>query len=140
MANNDQRERRDGMGETSDIFVTRKDGTRVGTGPGYIHYTLINPDMAGTKNLTVSYLDVSPGARTLPAKHPNTEEVFYITRGSGTMKVDGETREVRKGDAIFISANLWHQFENTGREPMEWVCIYPADLTGSQVAEMDALR
>lgn len=116
------------------IFVMRKDGTEITTEHGYVYYTLMNPEKAGTKQLTLSYIEIRPGIKTIPSMHPNTEEAFYIARGRGTIKVGDQIREVQKGDAIFIAENLWHQFENTGNEPMEWLCIYPGDLAGSEVA------
>lgn len=121
------------MGETSKIFIMNRGKAEIITERGYVYYTLINPDIAGTKDLTVSYLELSPGSKTIPSIHPNTEEAFFITRGRGIITVSDQSREVQKGDAIFISKNLWHEFENTGDEPMEWLCIYPGDLAGSKV-------
>ena len=122
------------MAEAPEIFVMSRDKAEIVTERGYVYYALINPDIAGTQQLAVSYLELSPGSKTIPAIHPNTEEAFYITRGRGIITVSNQSREVQKGDAIFISKNLWHQFENAGDEPMEWLCIYPGDLSGSQVA------
>ncbi len=36
--------------------------------------------------------------------HVKTEEIYYITHGTGRIRIDGETREVKPGDAIAISA------------------------------------
>jgi len=40
------------------------------------------------------------------------EEIYYILRGGGIMKVGGEEREVTEGDAIWIAAGSSHAFEN----------------------------
>jgi mannose-6-phosphate isomerase-like protein (cupin superfamily) len=50
--------------------------------------------------------------------HLETEEVYYILRGTGEMTVGDETRTVETGDAIFIPRGHTHTLENTGRVPM----------------------
>ncbi|MBS7651467.1 cupin domain-containing protein, partial [Candidatus Bathyarchaeota archaeon] len=71
----------------------------------------------------VGYLVLEAKSRTKPNIHPNSEEAFYITKGKGIIKVNNEARNVEKGDVIFIPKNVWHEFENTEDEPMEWVLI-----------------
>ena len=46
--------------------------------------------------------------------HIEPEEVYYILNGKGLMTVGDETREVEKGDAIFIPRGEVHSLENTG--------------------------
>jgi mannose-6-phosphate isomerase-like protein (cupin superfamily) len=50
--------------------------------------------------------------------HLETEEVYYILRGTGEMTVGDETRAVETGDAIFIPRGYTHTLENTGQEQM----------------------
>lgn len=110
------------MKKYSKIFVAnRTEGKRL-TQPGLICHMVISPEM-GSKNLMVGYLTLAPKGKTKPNIHPNSEEAFYITKGSGVIKVDGEIKEVKEGDLIFIPENTWHEFENTGDETMEWVLM-----------------
>ena len=39
------------------------------------------------------------GASTQEHYHPRTEEIYYITHGSGEMRIEGEVRPVKVGDA-----------------------------------------
>jgi mannose-6-phosphate isomerase-like protein (cupin superfamily) len=50
--------------------------------------------------------------------HLETEEVYYILKGTGRMSVGCDVREVSPGDAIFIPRGHAHTLKNTGSEPM----------------------
>jgi len=42
------------------------------------------------------------GASTQEHYHAQTEEIYYITHGAGRIRIAGETRDVKPGDAIAI--------------------------------------
>ncbi len=46
------------------------------------------------------------GSSTQEHYHVRTEEIYYITHGTGRMRIDGETREVRSGRRHRHSARL----------------------------------
>ena len=48
--------------------------------------------------------------------HGDHEEVYYIISGIGEMTVNGETRAIRDGDAVFIPAGFTHSIANRGQE------------------------
>jgi len=54
--------------------------------------------------------------------HVKAEEIYYITQGTGRIRVEGETREVKVGDAIAISPGRKHKLWNTGQETLRWLC------------------
>ena len=62
------------------------------------------------------------GASTQEHYHAQTEEIYYITHGSGKIRIDGETRDVAPGDAIAIPPGLKHKLWNTGSEPLRLLC------------------
>jgi mannose-6-phosphate isomerase-like protein (cupin superfamily) len=67
-------------------------------------------------------------ARILPASstqehfHRETEEIYFITEGKGKMRIDGEIREVKVGDAIAIPAGQKHKIWNTGSDVLKLLC------------------
>jgi len=65
---------------------------------------------------------LNPGGKTMPHYHPHTEEIYYILRGSGQMRLDSETREVGPGDAIAIPPGAKHQITCTGSEQLVFLC------------------
>ncbi|MCP5517022.1 MAG: cupin domain-containing protein [Verrucomicrobiales bacterium] len=65
---------------------------------------------------------LAPGASTQEHYHPRTEEIYYITAGQGRIRIDGEEREVRPGDAIAIPPGCRHKLWNTGSETLRLLC------------------
>lgn len=55
--------------------------------------------------------------------HEATEQVYYFLSGQGQMKIDGETYEVREGDAVHIPPRVEHQLCNTGDDWVEHLII-----------------
>jgi mannose-6-phosphate isomerase-like protein (cupin superfamily) len=63
-----------------------------------------------------------PGGATTPHYHPRTEEIYYILEGAARMRIGGEERDVRAGDAIAIPPGQIHQITNTGNEVLKFLC------------------
>jgi mannose-6-phosphate isomerase-like protein (cupin superfamily) len=62
------------------------------------------------------------GASTQEHFHPRAEEIYYITHGTGRMRIASETRDVKPGDAIAISPGQRHKLWNTGTETLRMLC------------------
>jgi mannose-6-phosphate isomerase-like protein (cupin superfamily) len=62
------------------------------------------------------------GGSTQEHHHPLTEEIYYITHGTGRMRIEGETRDVKAGDAIAIPPGRKHKLWNTGNETLRLLC------------------
>ena len=62
------------------------------------------------------------GCSTQEHFHKQTEEIYFITQGTGKMRIDGKEREVRPGDAIAIPPGCRHKLWNTGKEPLRLLC------------------
>jgi len=57
--------------------------------------------MLGAKDLGYSYDVVPPGKRSCPFhSHRGEEEMFFIVRGTGTLRYGTETRKIHAGDVI----------------------------------------
>ena len=74
------------------------------------------------RNQSLAEARIPVGASTLEHYHPITEEIYYITAGSGKMRIENETREVNVGDAIAIQPGKKHKIWNTGREVLRLLC------------------
>jgi mannose-6-phosphate isomerase-like protein (cupin superfamily) len=66
---------------------------------------------------------LEPSQATERHYHGRTEEIYLVTKGSGSLEVDGETRRVRPGDAILISPGSWHALENDGTSELTILCM-----------------
>lgn len=62
------------------------------------------------------------GGATQEHYHVRAEEIYYITHGTGRICIDGETREVKAGDAIAIPPGRRHKLWNTGKEILRLLC------------------
>jgi quercetin dioxygenase-like cupin family protein len=63
-------------------------------------------------------------------RHADIEQVYYILRGSGVMRIDGERYPVREGDVVYLPPNVMHQMLN---ESDDWIehLIISCPVTGS---------
>ena len=66
---------------------------------------------------------LEPDQATERHYHARTEEIYLVTKGSGSLEVDGETRRVRPGDAILIPPGAWHTLENDGTSELTILCM-----------------
>ena len=62
------------------------------------------------------------GGSTQEHYHVKTEEIYYFTHGSGRLRIEGEIREVKAGDAIAILPGQKHKLWNTGNETLRLLC------------------
>ncbi len=62
------------------------------------------------------------GASTQEHYHAVTEEIYYITSGTGRIRIEQETRDITAGDAIAIPPGQKHKLWNTGAEVLTLLC------------------
>jgi mannose-6-phosphate isomerase-like protein (cupin superfamily) len=93
---------------------TTKDGSEIRELLAHRNSSIVNQSLAEAR--------LPSGASTTPHYHPRTEEIYYILRGQGRMRIDGETADVGPGDAIAISPGRTHQITNIAAEPLVFLC------------------
>ena len=74
------------------------------------------------RNQSLAEARLQPGASTQEHYHPKTEEIYYITHGTGRIRIEGEVREVKAGDAIAILPGQRHKLWNTGADTLRPLC------------------
>ena len=74
------------------------------------------------RNQSLAEARLPVGASTQEHFHPRAEEIYYITQGTGRIRLAGEERVVRVGDAIAIRPGLRHKLWNTGTEELRLLC------------------
>ena len=70
---------------------------------------------------------VLPKGAADPQKPHREDEMYYVVRGRGRMKIGSEHAEVRAGSVIFVEAELEHRFYNTEEELEVLVFFAPAE-------------
>ena len=59
-------------------------------------------------------------------RHTNTvEHEQYVLRGQAMITIGDETFQVKTGDVVFIPEGAIHSYQNTSKEPFEFLCIIP---------------
>ncbi len=74
------------------------------------------------RNQSLAEARLAPGASTQEHYHVKTEEIYYITHGTGRIRIDEELREAAVGDAIAILPGQRHKLWNTGPECLRLLC------------------
>lgn len=89
---------------------------------------------------TAFVTDVAPGGNTLPAHSHDWDETMYVTAGALTFVIDGETRVVAAGEAVFLAGGTVHKYENLGTETASMLIVSTPGLNHesyfSQVADV----
>lgn len=74
------------------------------------------------RNQSLAEARIEPGASTREHYHPKAEEIYFITAGTGRMRIENEMRDVKTGDAIAIPPGQRHKLWNTGAETLRLLC------------------
>jgi quercetin dioxygenase-like cupin family protein len=84
---------------------------------------LITQDM-GAKNFAMRLFEVEPGGCSPLHTHPWEHEVF-ILKGEGVV-FDGEnSAPFKANDIVFIPSEERHQFKNTSKKQLKFLCLIP---------------
>ena len=99
--------------KTVPAFIT-KDGSEIRELLAYRNSAIRNQSLAEAR--------LAPNTSTQEHYHVKTEEIYYITQGTGRIRIEGEIREVRPGDAIAIVPGQKHKLWNTGSGTLHLLC------------------
>jgi uncharacterized cupin superfamily protein len=90
------------------------------------HAARIGP-LLGAKDLGYSYDVVPPGKRSCPFhSHRGEEEMFFILKGTGTLRYGNEARKIRAGDVICCPTGgpeTAHQIINDSEDDLAYLSI-----------------
>lgn len=90
-------------------------------GSGQTSHLLLAPGQFGSQNMAVTWVHGAPGSRQPLHAHPESEQIYVIVRGRGTMVVGGEEQDVSAGTAVFIPAGTEHAIHNPGPDDLDYV-------------------
>ena len=93
---------------------TTKDGSEIRELLAYRNSSIRNQSLAEAR--------IPVGGSTLEHFHPKTEEIYFITAGSGKMRIENEMRVVKVGDAIAIPPGQKHKIWNLGADVLTLLC------------------
>jgi quercetin dioxygenase-like cupin family protein len=88
--------------------------------------TLVSGDLTHSEALTMGIAKVPPGEALREHRHRQAE-IYLLLEGTASITIDGETRPVSAGSAVFIPGNAVHSCENTGSSDLRVTYVFAAD-------------
>ena len=99
--------------EDAPAFIT-KDGSEI--------RELLAHRNSAIRRQSLAEARVPVGGSTQEHYHPAAEEIYYITHGQGRIRIEGEVRDLKAGDAVAILPGQRHKLWNTGSETLRLLC------------------
>ncbi len=78
----------------------------------------------GARNFAVRYFELSPGSASALEAHPHDHGVVVMC-GEGRVRLGEAEHAIGSGDVVYVEPNERHQFVNTGRAPLGFLCVVP---------------
>jgi len=88
--------------------------------------TLVSGDLTHSEALTLGIAMVPPTEALHEHRHRQAE-IYLVLEGTGSVTIEGKTRPVAAGSAVFIPSNALHSCENTGTSDLRVAYIFAAD-------------
>ncbi len=102
-----------------EIF-NKSNSKNTGQLPILTSWMLISPQNSSAQNISLQISEI-PIASEQPVHNHDPEQCYYIIKGRGLMVIEGETREVTAGDAVYIASNQKHGMKNIGNDVLEYM-------------------
>jgi mannose-6-phosphate isomerase-like protein (cupin superfamily) len=105
-------------------------------------HVLMDAGELGARNMSVTWLEITPGSAQTLRSHEDAEQVYVVVRGAGTMSVAGDTQRVEEGDLILVPPATDHSVANDGDGELACISVQSppvaiAELYGNQLAEVN---
>ena len=106
-------------------------------------HILMDAGELGSRHMTVTWLEVPPGASQLLHSHEEAEQVYVVVRGVGTLSAAGDTEQPEPGDLALIPPASDHTVANEGEEMLALVsaqspAVSVEETFGRQTAQVSA--
>lgn len=79
---------------------------------------------------------LQPGLSYHPHAHDDHEEVYYIIKGKGQIRIDDDEDDIEEGDIVYIGPNQIHEIKNTGQEMIEFLA-FAAEVHGGDTQKCE---
>lgn len=78
--------------------------------------TLLSPKTVGSKSGFMGVATLAPGERIAEHWHPFSEEFIFVVRGTLTVDLNDEPRQISADEALYVPFMMRHRLRNDGDE------------------------
>jgi mannose-6-phosphate isomerase-like protein (cupin superfamily) len=96
-------------------------------------HILMDAGELGSRNLSVTWLEVPPGSDQELHSHEESEQVYIVCRGEGSMTVAGDTEALSPGDLVMVPPATDHSIANDGDASLGCVSVQSPPVTVAEV-------
>jgi len=102
---------------------------------------LMDAGELGSRNMSVTWLEIPAGTEQAMRSHGESEQVYVVVGGAGTMSVAGDTQRVEAGDLIMVPPATDHAIANEDGEELACLSVQSppvaaTELYSDQLAEV----
>ena len=122
--------------DQADLDWEGGEDANLATGTGIRWKLLVAGERTESEGLVTGIAEIAPGA-ALMRHHHEPAETYYVVSGQGEMEIEGRTRALGPGSAVYIPPDARHTVRCTGVEPLVFVFCFPRDRFDQIVYHFD---
>ena len=100
---------------------------------------ILHPDSSSVRHQSLAEATLPSGARTQAHFHPQSEEIYFVLRGEGILRIEGTQSILKPGHAVAIAPGVRHQMENRGRGELVFLCCCAPPYSHADTILCDSL-
>jgi mannose-6-phosphate isomerase-like protein (cupin superfamily) len=94
---------------------------------------LMDAGELGSRNLSVTWIEVPSGVEQEMHSNEESEQVYVVTRGAGSMTVAGDSQQIASGDLVMVPPATDHKIANDNGENLCCISVQSPPITVSEV-------
>ena len=96
-------------------------------------HLLMDAGDLGSRNSSVHWLEVPPGSSEELRSHEDSEQVYVVVKGAGTMTATGDTQDLAEGDLVLIPPATDHAVANDGESELALVSVQSPAVSADEL-------
>jgi len=94
---------------------------------------LMDAGELGSRNLSVNWLEVPPGASEELRSHEEAEQIYVVVHGTGTLSATGDSQQLEAGDLAMIPPATDHSIGNDGTATLALVSVQSPGVSADEL-------